>query len=582
MNNYSAKKSKRQIVRTDALVCILLIVTILAVYWQVTKHEFVVYDDRTYITDNRYVREGLTLDGLHWAFSFQNKDKTYWHPLTWLSHMLDVQLYGTHAGSHLFVNVLFHIASSLLLFYVLRRMTGAMWLSAIVSAIFAVHPMNVESVAWVAARKNVLSTFFWMLTILLYIRNSERPATVRYLLVLGSFALGLMAKPMLVTLPFVLLLLDFWPLNRFQLSNSGEKDASILRLLLEKSPLFLLSAVSIWLSSFSLHRFGDLVPAEAVPLSLRISNALVSYVVYIAKMMLPLNLTCYYPFPEQIPLWHVVGSACLLVAVSFACLKTFRHKPYLLIGWLWYLGTLVPVIGLVQAGLWPAIADRFVYVPYIGLYIIMAWGGADLVRKMLLNKTLIATAVGGILLIFIILSWSQTRYWKNSIVLFKHAVAVTTDNFLSHYALGFAYDQRGMPDKSIEHYSESLRINGDQVDVHFNLAIMLNRAGNSAGAIDHYREVLRLEPDDVQALNNLGNIFFRQGKLDEAIAQYRTILQYKPGYVKAYNNLGAAEVRKGNYRKAVVHFQKALTLNPDDPQTKKNLEKAQTLLNRQK
>jgi len=563
--------------KAEVVVSLFLIIGLLIIYSQTRNHDFVVYDDRTYITGNPNVLEGLTSKSIHWAFSFRDKDKTYWHPITWLSHMLDIQFFGLNAGSHLMINLLAHTLNTLLLLYVLRRMTGELWPAAIVAALFAFHPLNVESVAWIAARKNLLSTMFWIFTIMAYIRYVEKSDLKRYALILVVFSLGLLTKPMLVTLPCVLLLLDFWPLRRFQIgqrSTLGHSNVPMGRLILEKVPMLALSAVSIYISTFSLYNYGDLVAVESVPMRLRLANALVSYVVYLGKMAVPLNLTCYYPFPIEVPLWKSTCALAILAAVTIIAIRLFRRYPYFLIGWLWYLGTLFPVIGLMQAGLWPAIADRFVYVPSIGIYMIIAWSLLELSKKINRSAVWIAVSASILILALIGLSHKQVGYWKNSITLFSHAVAVTKENYLSHYALGYAYEQKRNVDEAVFHYKAALEINPKEVDVLYNLAILTASKGHLEEAIQYYKNVLRLEPADAQAHNNLGNIFFRQEKWDKAVRQYQEAIHINSEYAMAHNNLGATMMRQGRIPEAVQHFRKALRIKPEDEQTRRYLQLA--------
>lgn len=563
--------------KTEVFIALFLIFGLLIIYSQARHHDFVVYDDRTYITGNPNVLEGLTPESFRWAFSFKEKDKTYWHPITWLSHMLDVQLFGMNAGSHLMINLMVHTLNTLLLLYVFRRMTGKLWPSAIVAALFALHPLNVESVAWVAARKNLLSTMFWMFTILAYVRYVEKSDLKRYALILAVFSLGLLTKPMLVTLPCVLLLLDFWPLRRFQIGQRSALDhpnVPMGRLILEKAPMLVLSAVSVYISTFSLYNYGDLVAVESVPMRLRVANALVSYVAYLGKMAVPLNLTCFYPFPIEVPLWKSTGAVALLTVVTITAARLLRQHPYFLIGWLWYLGTLFPVIGLMQAGLWPAVADRFVYVPLIGIYVIIAWSLAELSKKMSRSVVWITTSATILILALVGFSHKQVGYWKNSITLFSHAVAVTKENYLSHYALGYAYEQKRKVDDAIFHYKAALEINPNEVDVHYNLAILMASKGHLEEAIRYYKNVLRIEPTDAQAHNNLGNIFFRQEKWDKAVRQYQEAIHINSEYAMAHNNLGATMMRQGRIPKAVQHFRAALRIKPEDEQTRRYLQLA--------
>ena len=573
--------SKTVKTKTEFLVCLFLVAVTFTVYFQVGTHEFVVYDDRIYVSENQYVQEGFSKESLQWAFSLKNKDKTYWHPLTWLSHMLDVQIFGLKSGGHLMTNVILHVLNVLLLFSLLKRSTGCLWRSAFVAALFALHPMNVESVAWVAARKNLLSTTFLLLTMAAYIRYTESPGIYRYLIIAGCYAMGLMAKPMLITLPFGFLLLDFWPLKRLNLEDVA-RGTGVFKLLgqliAEKIPLFILSAATIYIATISLHRYGDMVQTAAVNMKLRIANALVSYVVYLEKLIWPVDLTCFYPFPETVPFWKTALSFVFLIVVSVAAVKAYCKRPYITFGWFWYLGTLVPVIGLVQAGLWPAIADRFVYVPYIGIFIILSWGSAEVFKRFHLSSTALAASGGLIISILTVMSYNQTAYWKNSVTLFQHAVAVTSGNYLSHYALGFALERRGQANAAIEHYRESLKINPQQVDVHYNLALVLASQQKIEEAIGEYQKVLLLDPNDYQVYNNLGNLFYKQGRFDDAIRQYERAIGIKPDHTNAHRNLGAALIRKGRISESVQHFQDALRLEPENVQTKSYLNKAMALL----
>ena len=558
--------------KKEVLIALLLIFTILTIYIQTRHHDFVVYDDRTYITGNPYVLDGLSSEGFKWAFSFTQKEKTYWHPLTWLSHMLDVQIFGLNAGSHLMINILLHSLNTLLLLYVFRRMTNKLWAPAIVAAFFAIHPLNVESVAWVAARKNLLSTLFWMLTTLAYIRYVEKPSLGRYGLILVSLFFGLLSKPMLVTLPCVLLLLDFWPLNRLRTIHSGSEIRSHIvfsRLLLEKAPMIALSMISIYISTFSLSNFGDLVTADSVNMRLRIANALVSYVAYIYKMFMPLNLTCYYPFPLKIPFWQAAGSLLFLLITSFIAIKSYKRYPFFLIGWLWYIGTLFPVIGLVQAGLWPALADRFTYIPSIGIFIIIAWGidAFCKVKKRMLIYSI--STIGALMSFFFILSYHQVGYWENSITLFNHSIKITENNYLSQYALGYAYEKKGSEKEAIKHYREALKINPNEGDVHYNLAVLLSSKKQYHDAIYHYEQALRIKFDDAQVHNNIGNVYFHLEKWDKAIKHYQYAIQYNPGYGRAYKNLGATMYRLGRMSESVYYFKEAIRISPEDAQTRK-------------
>ena len=501
--------------KQDIIICVLLAVTVLAVYWQVINHQFVNYDDDLYVTKNVHVQNGLTWEGIKWAFSFNNV--VYLHPLTWMSHMLDVQLYGMDPGRHHLTSVWIHIVNSILLFLVLNRMTGAAWRSGFVAALFAIHPLNVESVVWVAERKNVLSTLFWMLTLWSYIRWVEHPGVVRYGWILMFFILGLLAKPMLVTLPFVLLLLDFWPLGRMQskMQITVDKQKPKVRifrifqiyipnrLILEKLPFLALSLIAIFLSSLSVQRLGIALSYESNPIGLRIANAMVSYIKYLGKIFWPSNLTFIYPYPHMMPAWLVFGAFLLLLCLTIMFLFKIRRAPFGGVGWLWYLGTLVPVLGLVQAGFWPAMADRFAYVPAIGIFIIIAWGGSGLAKKWYLSKIVLSAIVFVILIPLMVATWVQVGIWRDSPSLFKHAIKVTKNNYMAHNNLGNIYFNQGLLDEAMQHYSTALRINPAFALAHNNLGAAMFRSGKIEGAIFHFRQATVLEPGNPDAHRNL-------------------------------------------------------------------------------
>ena len=593
-------------IRYDILICLFLVIATLAAYWQVMNYPFVNFDDYSYILRNHFVQEGLTWEGILWAFSF--KSLTYWHPVVWLSHMLDCQLYGLNSSMHHTTSLIFHIINCLLLFLVFKGMTGALWRSAIVAALFALHPINVESVAWVAERKNVLSALFWMLTMLTYISYSKQPSFYRYITTILLFVLGLMAKPVLVTLPFVFLLLDYWPLQRLRfgqnktikpgLSVSGFQESSVFRLILEKIPFFVFSAVSIYISSLAFQHNKMIISTESVPMKLRIANALVSYISYIKKIIWPDNLAIFYPYPDALPLWQITGAGLILIGISILVLWMLKSKPYLAIGWFWYVGTLAPVIGFAQAGLWPAMADRYAYVPLIGLFIFLVWGAGDIASKLHYKKILPAV-IAGILLIFAITTWGQVRYWSSSVALFKHALDVTSmKNYIAHYKLGDALAEEGRNAEAIKHYYEALRtkskywpgiylnlgvalmaankidesidnfsraiqIKPDFAEAHNNMGIAFEKHGNFTEAVRHYREALRIKPDYAEAHNNMGIALEKQGNFSEAIRHYREALQISSKYASAHNNLGNAMAQQGNFETAVYHYQEALRINPN-------------------
>ena len=566
------KKSHK--INPDILICLFLVIATLVVYWQVRNHTFVNFDDSSYILNNQHIRAGLNFEGIAWAFSFPGFD--YWHPVTWLSHMLDCHLYGLKAGMHHQVSLILHILNSILLFLVFKKMTGAIWRSAFVAAMFALHPMNVESVAWLAERKNVLSTFFWLLTMLTYIHYSKRPSVFRYLPILFVYTSGLMSKPMLATLPFVLLLLDYWPLGRFNLVHTGSNNQKIpksnntdfqrsltLHLVLEKIPLLILSAVSIFLSSLALQRLGIVISTASVPMQFRIKNALVSYVSYLAKMIWPHNLAVYYPYPLTLPLWQVTGSALLLICISFFVFRAVRPKPYLAVGWLWYVGTLMPAIGLVQAGLWPSIADRFTYVPFIGLFLIIAWGVSDLVVHWHYREIKLATMAVALFAILSAITYFQIGYWRNSITLFEHTLDVTYNNHIAHHKLGEALKLQNKTVAAAKQYSEALRIKPDFFATHLNLGIILRDEGKLNEAIDYFNRALRLKPDRAELHYELGVTLDKQLDFDAATRHYLEALRIKADYAKAHNNLGIVLTRQKKDKEAIFHFYEAIRIDPD-------------------
>jgi len=570
-------------IRPEILVCLVLVIATLAVYWQVRNYEFVGFDDDVFIIQNSKVQDGLSLDSIGWAFGFD--DMTYWHPLTWLSYMLDIQLYGMNPGGHHMTNVLLHIVNAMLLFMAFNKMTGALWKSAVVAALFALHPLNVESVAWVVERKNVLSTLFWMLTLLSYAHYAKRSNIARYLLALSVFVLGLMAKPMLVTLPFVLLILDFWPLNRFHFQPLLDahqktariptlkriKESDIFPLILEKIPFLIFSGISVCLSLLSAHRNRLIISLDEISLYHRMTNALISYVSYIGKMIWPRDLAVFYPFPGTVQLWKAAGAFLLLTGVSILVVRSLQKRPYLGVGWFWYLGTLLPVIGLVQQGLWPAVADRFAYVPLIGLFVGIAWGIPDLAAGWRYKVKGLGVITAVVLIILMTTSWLQAQYWKNSVELFKHTVEVTDNNYLMHNNLGFALTARGRPDEAIEHYKEALRLNPNFEQANINIGLALLSQGKVDECIGYYEEVLRVNPGYARVHNNLGAVLWRLGKIEAATVHFQKAVLLKPDYAEAHNSLGAALVLKGKKEKAIAHLQEALRLKPDYALAQKNL-----------
>ena len=557
-------------------ICAGLVWACFTVFLQVRHHEFINFDDNQYIVRNNQVKAGLTWNGFVWAFTEIHAHN--WHPLTWISHMLDCELFGLNPLRHHLVSLSFHIANTLLLFWVLKRMTAAVWQSAFVAAVFALHPLHVESVAWASERKDVLSTFFWLLTMWAYAFYVERPQVKRYLAVLLFFALGLMAKQMLVTLPFVLLLLDYWPLGRIMLKEQSSYSStypsvpvSIRQCILEKLPLFVLSGiVSVTVYLIQLHS-GTVKSFVEYPLVCRIGNALVSYTAYIGKMLWPVGLSIFYPHPlRDLPAWQVAGSALLLACVTAAVIWKLRQRPYLAVGWLWYLGTLVPVIGLVQVGL-HALADRYTYVPLTGLFIIIAWGIPDILARLRYRRVFLT--LSGIVLLSVLgaVTWRQTGYWRNNTTLYTHSIAVVRNNWWAHFRLGMALHGQNKLNEAINHYTAALRFKPSFPAAHKHLGDALAGQGKLDGAVKHYAEAVRLRSDFAEAHESLGETFIKQQRFEGAIAQFIAALRIEPDSANTHNGLGYALAHQDKLDEAIRHYSRSLQLNPDQPEVHNNL-----------
>jgi tetratricopeptide (TPR) repeat protein len=568
--------------RIKVLFCVLLALSVFAVYWQVSSFDFVSFDDPMYVKDNPIVRHGLTLEGIKWAFT--GVYASNWHPLTWISHMADVELFGMNPGMHHLTSVLFHMLNSILLFIVLERMTKKFWRSALVAALFALHPLHVESVAWISERKDVLSTFFWMLTMLCYHWYVQRRSAARYFLVAIVFALGLMAKPMLVTLPFVLLLLDFWPLRRHELILHATPDDShndhqwwpiiniygALRLILEKVPLIVMALAACGETFYAQSSGGAINSLDRLDMAARIQNAITSYIVYLWKMFYPFNLAGFYPYPRTFNIVSVFACLVFLVAVTVVVFMISKKLPYLITGWFWYIGTLLPVIGIVQVGS-QAMADRYTYIPLIGIFVMVAWGLTDILGRWSYGKYVLGVLSVVVLAILTWTTWIQITTWKNSEALFRHALSVTTDNYLAHNSLGVALFERGDVEGAINNYRESIRLKGNYVNAQCNLGVALAGKKQYAEALTHYHECLRIKPGYSEAYYNMGVALSDLGREDEAIKQYREVLKIYPHHENANNNIGLLMVKKGNLDEAIWHYLKALDVNPDNVRTRINL-----------
>jgi len=520
-----------------------LVMLVAVVYAQVLHFGFVSLDDYMYVRDNPRVLQGITLDGLRWAFtSFYAGN---WHPLTWLSHMADVELFGLNPGMHHVTSVAFHALNTLLLYIVLKKMTREMWKSLAVAALFALHPLHVESAAWVSERKDVLSTFFWMLTLLSYAWYVRGRSIKSYLAVMVSFALGLMAKPMLVTLPFVLLLMDFWPLRRPEIvqgrdaAGAGMRWPGVLPLVYEKIPFFVIAGAASLMTMAAQRSGGAVNTLETLPFLLRMENALISYVAYMGKMIWPLHLAAFYPYPRTIDPFLAGGALLLLAGVTFLAVRTVRRSPYLLVGWLWYLGTLAPVIGIIQVGS-QSMADRYTYIPLTGIFIMIAWGLPQLAGRWSQGKALLVGASIIAASLLLISTWVQVGYWKDSITLFSHAIDVTRDNYVAHNSLGVALCDRGEYAAGMEHYREALRMDPGNVPAGNNLGAVLVRLGKYQEAADQFRRIVRNDPNHASAYYNLGYALLALGRVGEAIPAFRSALRLDPGHADAARYLNAA------------------------------------------
>ena len=534
----------------------------LIIYSRVGNFEFTNFDDPDYVAQNQTVQRGLTLEGIRWAFTTNFMGN--WHPLTWLSHMVDCHLFGVKPGAHHWVSVGIHVCNSLLLLWVLYRYTNALARSAIVAALFAVHPLHVESVAWVAERKDVLSALFWFLTMWAYLRYVETRSGVPYAFVLLFFALGLMSKPMLITLPFALLLLDYWPLRRVAIRWDW------LRLTREKLPLFALTVLSS-IITFTVQRQGGAVGSlEKFSPEARVANALVAYAAYIGKTILPENLAVFYPHPGSWPDWQFFGAALLVLLLTVGALALRRPATYLFVGWFWYLGTLVPVIGLVQVGE-QAYADRYTYIPLIGIFLAAVWGVGDLARRFKWPRFAVPAATALMLAAYAAVTMSQVGHWQNSATLFHHAVSVTKDNHVAHYNLGQTLSVNGRIHEAIEHYHATLRLKPDHEGAHNNLGLTCALQGRWPQATNHYMHALRSNPKNPDVHFNMGIAQLSLGHPATAIDHFTKTLRERPAHPLAHRYVADALSAVGRTREAVGHYRTALKLDPNQPEALNNL-----------
>ena len=574
--------------RLRLFIAIGLIIITAAVYWPVLGNKFVNYDDDRYVYNNPRVRDGITPGGVIWALT--STWNSNWHPLTWISHMIDCQIYKLNPMGHHLTNLLLHLANTVLLFFLLTRLTGSTWRSAFVAALFGVHPLHVESVAWIAERKDVLSTLFFVLTMLAYVRYAESPSIKRYLVVTGAFVLGLMAKPMLVSLPIVLLLLDYWPLQRFaQVTKAKKRQRArppAVRLVLEKAPLFALALGSSVVTLIAQGAGGAMGSLSRLPLGDRLSSVVTGYAAYIMQMLWPLRLGVIYPHPSgYLPAWQVVGSILLLGAISVAAYRLRSSRPYLAFGWLWFVITLIPVIGLVQVGA-QFIADRYTYIPLIGLFVAIAWGvatgrmgewengrvGAKASPPPPLSHSpilLIAAAI--VMLPLCILTFRQIGYWRNSYTLFMHTLMVTTPSATAYTNLGIAFADKGKLDEAIGYYEKALVISPVHVNARYNMGNAFVRKKMYDQAVQQYREAIDLRPESVEAHTNLGSAYAEMRLYDQATAEYGEALRLNPDYLPAKTNFAKLLKDTGNFAGAEKMYRETLNIRPNDPEAHSDL-----------
>ncbi len=542
---------RRVLMQAKSVAVVALVVLTLGVYSSVPNHEFIELDDTRYITENEQVKAGLSWEGVRWAFTTTHFFN--WHPLTWLSYMTVAELFGVRAGPYLLVNLSLHLANTLLLLFVLASMTGAFWRPLLVAALFALHPLHVESVAWVAEHKDVLSTFFGLLALWAYAGYARRPGLARYLPVVCLMALSLMAKPMLVTLPIVLLLLDFWPLQR---------TTPFARLLLEKLPLLVLSALSCVITLHAQTAGGSVVSFDQIPLAERITNALIACVSYLIKTVWPHPLVVYYPHPLSLRLPEALGASLVLLGISLWVIRGRARRPFALTAWFWYLATLGPVLGLVQAG-YQAMADRYTYVPLIGVFLGLSWGAAAVVDtvggRRLVASALVCAWLGALTLV----TWRQVNRWQSTSSLFEHTLRHTSENFIAHSTLGKHLNRQGRYADATLQLSQALEIEPDLADARADLGIALARQGQTGPAIAHYLRSLELRPDHAVTHTNLGLALADQGELDRAVRHYREALRLQPDLADAHNNLGNVLSSQGEAADAGTHYREALRLRPD-------------------
>lgn len=531
---------------------VLAIVT-LAVFWQVHQYDFINVDDQAFISDNGHVPSGITLEGIRWAFG--TTFAGFWHPLTWLSFMLDNQLYGMKAGGYHITNLFFHILSCLLLFGLLNQTTKEIWKSAFVAALFALHPLQVESVAWVALRKDILCAFFMMLTLYSYVHYTQKPALKRYLLVIFCFACALMSKSTAVTLPVIMILLDYWPLSRRPVEMTSKKGGWLLWQLKEKAIFFLLSAFA---SLMTIHIWRDPSGGD-VPLASRFMNAPNVFISYIEKMFWPHNLTFFNYFPRELPLWQVAGAILLIIFMTAAVIILAKRFPYLFVGWFWYAVTILPVLGIVKNSIfWTH--DHYTYIPSIGIGMMLGWGIPLLIPRSDASKNILFSAGTAVLIVLALLSWRQCGYWKNSVTLLNHDLLVSKDNYMAHSFLGLALLDKGNVGAAMAHFNETIRINPRHFSTYVHRGAVYLKYGQYQSALDDFNKAIHIDPANAEAHNNRGIACFNMGQHQQAIRDFSKATELKKDYVNAYNNRAFVYLKQGDKKSGCDDAQKACAL----------------------
>ena len=582
----TASAKTRRPILFHAAAALVLAALILAVFAQVLAYDFVGYDDPETVTQNPYVTQGITGESVKWAF-FSFEYFANWFPVTWLSHMADVEIYGLNPAGHHATNLALHLLNTLLLYALLYAMTGRSWESLIVAALFAIHPLHVEPVAWISERKGVLSTFFWLAASLAYVHYTSKPSLSRYLNVVVLLILGLLSKPMLVTLPFVFLLLDYWPLRRLRVAQSDDpfdpperidNPWRVHSLIGEKVPLLLIVAAMMVAALYTQTQGGALKTTDDYPLEVRVENALVSTVTYLEKTFVPRNLAVLYPHPgDTIPNSRVIGSAVLLLAVSVLALWQWRRRPYLLVGWFWFLGALVPVSQLIQLG-GHGMADRYVYVPHIGLFIAVVWLASEAAQRARIPRPVPIAAAAIVIALLSVISWRQGAYWRDSDTLYGRAVAVTDGNRIAHNNLGRTLMDEGRVDEAMAHYEEALRIAPNYLTARMNYGNALIAQGRWHEALAQFQMAADANRGFAPVFTNLGNVLMRLGRLDEALVAFEHAAMIDGKAPETWNSLGACYYALGHYMKAREAFLNALQLDRNYTKARNNLAAAEAQL----